>query len=78
MVLRLTYGFLYGLSGQILGYLTLRGSFDSLNYSGQFYYANEVFSNPEYNTFGCDGKGACGQMGGFSIQTCQIFNCNAQ
>ena len=62
--------------GEVLGYLTLVGSYNNTSFTGTFHYSNETFLNPQYHGLGCDDKGACGNMGGFSIPTCDIFNCS--
>ena len=64
-------------NGYLLGYLALVGSYNTEIFSGTFHFDNEFFSDSKYNDggYGCDGKGACGQMGSFSIPTCQIFDC---
>ena len=62
--------------GRTLGYLELEGAYDHEDFSGDFYFYNEVFYNQEYTGSGCDEKGACGKMGGFYIPTCQVFTCN--
>lgn len=64
--------------GDTLGYLSLEGTYNSRAFSGQFYFDNKKFANPEkYRAHqGCHGNGACGQMGGFYISTCKIFDCD--
>ena len=64
-------------TGEVLGYLAMVGSYNNTSFTGTFHYSNETFLNPKYYGLGCDDKGACGKMGGFSIPTCDIFNCSS-
>ena len=63
-------------NGGTLGYLRLSGSYTSSEFSGRFFFENEKFNDAKYEGHGCGSKGACGQLGGFFIPTCDIFECS--
>lgn len=63
-------------NGEILGYLRLEGSYNQKEFHGRFYFENERFHNPAHNGRGYGNRGARGQMGGFYIPTCKIFECH--